>query len=69
MTINGSKIYAPKGIGLLYKNKNIEIEPIIYGGRQEQGLRSGTENVPGIIDFKALEIAEEMRENIKHTKS
>ncbi|HRT03344.1 MAG TPA: cysteine desulfurase family protein [Candidatus Diapherotrites archaeon] len=70
MTINGSKIYAPKGIGLLYKNKNIEIEPIIYGGGQEQGLRSGTENVPGIIGLaKALEIAERDREkNIKHTK-
>ena len=63
MTLNGSKIYGPKGIGLLYKKENIEIKPIIFGGGQENGLRSGTENVPGIVGFtKALELVQEDRE-------
>jgi cysteine desulfurase len=42
MTINGSKIYAFKGSGILFKKKNIEIEPLIHGGHQERGIRSGT---------------------------
>ncbi len=63
MTINGSKIYGPKGVGLLYKSKDIELEPLIHGGGQERGLRSGTENVASIIGFaKALEIAQKERE-------
>lgn len=49
MTINGSKIYGPKGIGLLFIKSGTPISPIIFGGGQEGGLRSGTENVPGII--------------------
>jgi len=57
MTINGSKIYGPKGIGVLYKQKEIKIEPIIYGGGQEFGLRSGTENVANIVGFeKAIQL-------------
>ena len=59
MTINGSKIYGPKGVGCLYIRSGIKLEPIVYGGGQERGLRSGTENVPGIIGFaKALELAQ-----------
>ena len=59
MTLNGSKIYGPKGIGILYKKKNIEIEPIIHGGGQEFGIRSGTENIANIVGFtKALEISQ-----------
>ena len=53
------KLHGPKGIGFLYVNKNIHISPLIDGGGQERSLRSGTENVPGIIGFgKAVEIAE-----------
>lgn len=59
MTLNGSKIYGPKGIGLLYIRKGTVITPLIRGGGQEKGIRSGTENVPGIVGFaKALEIAQ-----------
>jgi len=58
MTLNGSKIYGPKGIGLLYLRKGVRIKPLIFGGGQERGLRGGTENVPYIIGFaKALELA------------
>jgi len=59
MTINGSKIYGPKGIGLLFVKKGLELEPLLHGGGQESGLRSGTENVPAIVGFaKALELAQ-----------
>jgi cysteine desulfurase len=58
MTINGSKIYAFKGTGLLYKKKGIELDPLIHGGGHENGLRAGTENVAGMIGLaKALELA------------
>lgn len=48
-SISGHKIYGPKGVGILYKNKNTRIHPLILGGGQQQGYRSGTENVPGIV--------------------
>lgn len=57
LTLDGSKVYGPRGIGCLYVKKGTPIEPIIYGGGQEKGLRSGTENVPAIMGFaEALEI-------------
>jgi cysteine desulfurase len=63
MTLNGSKIYGPKGVGILYKRSGIEIRPLIFGGEQENGLRSGTENVAAIVGIaKALEIADKSRE-------
>lgn len=63
MTINASKIYGPKGIGLLYARTGTILQPMIHGGGHEHGLRSGTENVPCIIGFaKALEKAQEIRE-------
>ncbi len=59
MSLNASKIYGPKGIGLLYIRSGVKLQPIIYGGGQEQNLRSGTENVPAIVGFaKALELAQ-----------
>ncbi|MFZ6015409.1 MAG: cysteine desulfurase family protein [Patescibacteria group bacterium] len=63
LTLNGGKIYGPKGVGLLYLRRGIKIEPLIYGGGQERRLRSGTENVPGIAGLaKALDIAQAGRE-------
>ncbi len=58
MSVNASKIYGPKQIGFLYVRSGVKLNPIIYGGGQEKDLRSGTENVPGIVGLaKALEIS------------
>ena len=58
LTLNGSKIYGPKQTGILFINSGVKIEPIIYGGGQEHDLRSGTENVPGIVGLGvALKLA------------
>jgi cysteine desulfurase len=63
LTINGSKIYGPKGIGALYVRHGTVIEPLIYGGGQERGRRSGTENVSGIVGLaKAYERAATQRD-------
>ena len=60
MTLSSNDIGGPKGIGALYMRKTMRIRPVIIGGGQEQGLRSGTENTPGIIGFgKAAEIAKQ----------
>jgi cysteine desulfurase len=57
LTISSHKIHGPKGVGALYVRKGIKIFPLVYGGGQESGLRSGTENVQGICGFgKAAEI-------------
>jgi len=62
LTLNGSKIYGPKGVGCLYVNKNYKIEPLIVGGSQEMGLRAGTENTALIVGFaEALKLAEKLR--------
>jgi len=59
LTLNGSKIYGPKGIGMLYVRRGVKIEPLIRGGGQEKNIRSGTENVPGIVGFaEALRLAQ-----------
>ena len=62
MTLNGSKIYGPRGIGALYKKKGVSLVPLIVGGEQEQHLRAGTESVPLIVGFAAaLTKAERLR--------
>lgn len=54
----GHKFHGPKGVGILYINDNVKIQPFIYGGGQERNMRAGTENLYGIIGFaKALELA------------
>ncbi|TSC91343.1 MAG: cysteine desulfurase [Parcubacteria group bacterium Licking1014_17] len=59
MTINSSKIYGPKGAACLYIKRGIELEPVLYGGDHERGLRPGTVNVPAISAFaEALKIAD-----------
>lgn len=64
MTLNGSKLYGPKGIGLLFVRKGACVAPLLHGGGQEFELRSGTENVPGIVGLaKALELAQAEKEN------
>ncbi len=63
MTLNGIKLYGPKGVGVLYKRTGAPLKPILYGGGQEFGFRSGTENVPAIVGFaKALELVEQRKE-------
>ncbi len=63
MSLNGSKIYGPKGIGALYKKKNVGVQPIIVGGEQERMLRAGTESLPLIVGFgEALRLADSRRE-------
>ncbi len=57
LTFNGSKIYGPRGIGVLYVRRGVQLNPIISGGSQEQGLRAGTENTPAIVGLaKAISL-------------
>jgi cysteine desulfurase len=63
MTLNSSKVYGPKGVAALFVKMGTLIDPVIKGGDQEMGLRSGTENVAGAIGFaKAMEIAAKKRD-------
>ncbi len=73
MTLNAHKIHGPKGVGALYIREGIKITPFFNGGGHERKLRSGTENIPGIVGFsKSVEIAnpkdikkmEELRDKI-----
>ncbi len=58
LSISAHKFHGPKGVGALYVRKGIELEPVIHGGKQESGLRAGTENVPAIVGMgKAAELA------------
>jgi cysteine desulfurase len=59
LTVSSNDMYGPKGVGALYIKEGIRVEPLLHGGGQERGLRSGTENLPSIVGFgRAAEIAE-----------
>ncbi len=63
LSFNGSKIYGPKGTGVLFKKRRVQLAPIYGGGAQEWGMRSGTENVAGIVGLaKALEITNKIKD-------
>ena len=68
LTVSGHKLHGPKGTGFLYKNERVKIRPLIYGGGQQGGLRSGTENVPGIagLGVAAKEACEHLSERTEH---
>ena len=53
LSASGHKIHGPKGVGFLYIRSGVKIKPLIYGGGQQAGMRSGTENVPGVAGFGA----------------
>lgn len=66
LTVSGHKIHGPKGSGFIYIKKNTKINPIISGGGQQDGMRSGTENVPGIagIGQAAKDCYDHLEENV-----
>ena len=51
LTLSSNDIYGPRGVGALYLKKGLRVNPVIIGGGQEKGMRSGSENIPGIIGF------------------
>lgn len=62
MTVSAAKVYGPKQVGMLWHADGVALRPLVRGGGQEAGLRSGTQNVAGIVGFAcALELAEQMR--------
>ena len=68
LSVSGHKIHGPKGIGFLYINEKVKIIPQILGGGQQSGMRSGTDNVPGIagLGVAAARIYENLDENVEH---
>jgi cysteine desulfurase len=70
LALSGHKLYGPQGIGALYVREGVWPEPIVCGGGQEKGLRSGTQNVAGIVGFgtAARLASEEMGERVAHEK-
>ncbi len=64
MTLNGGKIYGPKQSAILFVKTGVKLRPLIYGGGQERAMRSGTENVSGVVGFaEALKETSEKRES------
>ncbi len=67
MSVSGHKIHGPKGIGFLYVSEKVKIKPVIFGGGQQKGMRSGTDNVPGVagIGQAVKEAYENFDEKVK----
>lgn len=71
MSVNGGKIYGPKGTGFLYRRRGVKIAPLQYGGHQEFGVRAGTENIPGVVGLAtafALAEKKKLKENARLIK-
>ena len=73
LTLSGHKFHGPKGIGAVYVRKGVEIGPLIHGGKQEGGLRGGTENTLGVIGIGwaaqlAAQRLEEMQDRVRHVR-
>ena len=69
LTLSGHKIYGPKGVGVLYVREGVRVDPVVQGGGQEAGLRSGTENVAAIVGMgQALEALGDPRMAITNIK-
>jgi cysteine desulfurase len=68
LALSAHKLYGPQGVGALYVREGIQLKPLLFGGGQERGLRSGTENVAGIVGFgEAARLAsEELDERARH---
>ncbi|QIN78981.1 aminotransferase class V-fold PLP-dependent enzyme [Rubrobacter marinus] len=68
LAVSSHKLYGPQGVGALYVREGVEVAPIVFGGGQEGGLRSGTENVAGIVGFGAAArlASEEMGYRARH---
>ena len=66
LTFSSVKIYGPKGIGALYVSHDVHLSPLLLGGGQENGLRSGTENVPALMGFAA--VAEDAQSHLKSSR-
>src|SRR5215211_2083043 len=68
LALSGHKLYGPQGVGALYVRKGVALEPVVFGGVQERGVRGATENVAGIVGLgEAARLArEEMEERVRH---
>ncbi len=68
LSVSAHKIHGPKGAGFLYKNKNVKLIPLILGGGQQNGMRSGTDNVPGAagLGLAAENVYKHLTENTQH---
>jgi cysteine desulfurase len=71
LALSGHKLYGPQGIGALYVREGVSLEPVLYGGGQEKGLRSGTQNVAGIagLGTAARLASEEMDYRVAHERT
>ena len=71
LSVSGHKIHAPKGTGFLFIRDKVKVKPLIYGGGQQKGMRSGTENVPGVAALAeaAVEIYEDFEQKIEYLYS
>ncbi len=71
LSVSSHKLHGPKGVGLLYINRRVKLSPVIFGGGQQRGFRSGTENVPGIAGFAlaAKKMYAHQDENYRHLQA